>query len=53
MNECICDEPVNASADGDLVGRVCGDDDDRLPGTTPSIDDPRQALASSYEATGC
>jgi hypothetical protein len=52
VGECICDETVNASDDGDLAGRVCGDDD-RHPDTNLSVDDPRQALASSYELTGC
>jgi hypothetical protein len=43
--------PVNASDDGALADCVCRDDDDRHPDTTPSIDGPWQALASSYEAT--
>jgi hypothetical protein len=51
VTEWICDEPVNASDDGDRGGLVCGDYDDRHPEMTPSSDDPRQALASSYEAT--
>ena len=47
MGECIRDEPLNASDDKDLASRMCGD-----PDTTLSIDDPPQALAPSYEATG-
>jgi hypothetical protein len=52
VTQCICDESVNASDDGDLARCVCGDYDDRLPDTTLSIDDPRRALESSNETTG-
>jgi hypothetical protein len=47
VGECIRDEALNASDGGDLASRMCGD-----PDTTLSIDDPPQALAPSYEATG-
>jgi hypothetical protein len=52
VTECIRDEIGNAPDDGDPASCVCGDYDDRHTETALSIDAPRRALASSYEATG-